>query len=231
MPRNDKAIPRKTQKLVFQQAKSRCSFCDESNVSLLELHHIVSRADGGSNDPHNLLLVCKNCHGLVEAGDISLEEVMKKKQSLGAIIHQMPKRDEGKGNNVNISGGVSSSIVANNLTINNGAKSTRINYPKGAIGANLDKNNYIQHLVKRYYDFRNADSGYGAKRPFHYGVIHKNIESKFKAKTYFIPEERFEELATYLKGRINATIQGKRNKSNGVKNYSTFEEYLDELNS
>jgi hypothetical protein len=168
---------------------------------------------------------------LVEAGDISLEEVIKKKQSLGAIIHQMPKRDEGKGNNVNISGSVNSSIVANNLTINNGSKSSKIDYPKGAIGADLDKKNYIQHLVKRYYEFRKADSSYGAKRPFHHSVIHKNIESKFKAKTYFIPENRFEDLATYLKGRINATIQGKRNKSNGVKNYSTFEEYLEELYS
>lgn len=231
MPRNDKAIPKKNQKLVFQQANSRCSFCDESNVSLLELHHIVPRAEGGSNDPHNLLLVCKNCHGLIEAGDISLEEVIKKKQSLGAIIHQMPKRDEGKGNNVNISGGVNSSIVANNLTINNGSKSSNKEYPKGSIGANLDKKNYIQHLVKRYYDFRKADSSYGAKRPFHHSVIHKNIESKFKAKTYFIPEDRFDELATYLKGRINVTIQGKRNKSKGVKNFSTFEQYVDELYS
>ncbi|MEX2410060.1 MAG: HNH endonuclease [Candidatus Paceibacterota bacterium] len=229
MPRNDKAIPKKNEKLVYQQANSRCSFCPEGNVSLLELHHIVPRAEGGSNDPQNLLLVCKNCHGLIEAGDISLEKVLKKKQSLGAIIHQMPKRDEGKGNNVNISGSVNSSIVANNLTINNGSKSTKIEYPKGSIGAHLDKKNYIQHLVKRYYDFRKADNSYGAKRPFHHGVIHKNIESKFKAKTYFIPEEKFEDLATYLKGRINATIQGTRNKSNGTKNYSTFEEYIDEL--
>jgi hypothetical protein len=231
MPRNDKAIPKKNQKLVFQQANSRCSFCDESNVSLLELHHIVPRAEGGSNDPHNLLLVCKNCHGLVEAGDISLEEVIKKKQSLGAIIHQMPKRDESKGNNVKISGSVNSSIVANNLTINNGTKSTKKDHPKGSIGANLDKKNYIRHLVKRYHDFRKADSSYGAKRSFHYGAIHKNIESKFKAKTYFIPEEKFEDLATYLQGRINATIQGKRNKSNRIKNYSTYEEYLEELYS
>lgn len=229
MPKNNKPIPRKTQKLVYQQANSRCSFCEEINVSLLELHHIVSRADGGSNDPHNLLLVCKNCHGLIEAGDISLEEVNKKKQSLGAFIHQMPNRDNGNRNNVNISGSVNSSIVTNNLTINNGAKSTKKDHPKGSIGANLNKKNYIQHLVSRYYEYRKADDSYGAKRPFHHGVIHRNIQSKFKAQTYFIPEEKFEDLATYLKGRINATIQGKRNKSNGVKNYSTFKEYIDEL--
>jgi hypothetical protein len=60
----------------------------------------------------------------------------------------MPKRDNGKGNNVNISGSVNSSIVANNLTINSGSKSSKKEYPKGSIGANLDKKNYIQHWLK-----------------------------------------------------------------------------------
>ena len=48
---------------------------------------------------------------------------------------------------------------------------------------------------------------------------------QFKVKTYFIKQEKFQDLCEYLYWRIERTIQGKRNKSNGIKNYESFEEY------
>lgn len=58
--RNDKPIPKKVEKLVYQEANSCCAFCGERNVAALEIHHINPRADGGGNEPENLLLVCGN---------------------------------------------------------------------------------------------------------------------------------------------------------------------------
>lgn len=99
-------------------------------------------------------------------------------------------------------------------------------YPDGAIGADLMKRNYVKYLVERYHKFKEADGSFGKTQPFSYAVIYKNIESKFKAPTYFIPVARFGELTAYLQGRIENTILGKRNRSRGQASYSTFDEYL-----
>src|SRR5271170_8128271 len=79
-------------------------------------------------------------------------------------------------------------------------------YPETSIGANLAKRNYVKYLVERYNHYREADARFGRTDRFHYSVLFKNIESKFKAPTYFIPENRFGELVDYLHERIDNTI-------------------------
>jgi hypothetical protein len=87
-------------------------------------------------------------------------------------------------------------------------------------------NNYIKYLIDKYYKYRDVDQSYGRYEKFSYGEIHNSIFKRFKAKTYFVKEERFEELCEYLYWRIDRTIQGKRNKANGIRNYSSFIEYV-----
>ncbi|NJM54999.1 MAG: hypothetical protein HC841_02930 [Verrucomicrobiae bacterium] len=99
-------------------------------------------------------------------------------------------------------------------------------YPEGAIGANLEKRNYVKYLVERYNRYREADASFGRTTRFHYAVLFKNIEAKFKAPTYFIPEERFGDLVDYLHDRINETLLGKRNLKRGVPNFESFDEYV-----
>lgn len=41
----------------------RCAIC--LTGSSLEVHHIIEVADGGDNDPENLLTLCQACHALV----------------------------------------------------------------------------------------------------------------------------------------------------------------------
>ena len=36
----------------------------------LHVHHIIPRADGGSNNPNNLVTLCSGCHRSVESGNI-----------------------------------------------------------------------------------------------------------------------------------------------------------------
>lgn len=102
-------------------------------------------------------------------------------------------------------------------------------YPTGCIGSDLVRRNYIQYLTERYNRFKQADSSFGTALKtlsrFSYAVIFKNIEAKFKAPTYFIPVERFNELVDYLQQRIDQTILGKRNLARGHRNYDTFDEY------
>ena len=99
-------------------------------------------------------------------------------------------------------------------------------YPATSIGADLAKRNYIKYLVERYHRCREADASFGRTARFGYAVIFKNIEAKFGAPTYFVPESRFAELQDYLHGRINATIVGKKNHARGLPNYKSFDEYV-----
>jgi len=102
-------------------------------------------------------------------------------------------------------------------------------YPDGAIGSNLLQRNYIRYLVEHYHRFREADASFGREPArFSYAVIFRNIERKFKAPTYFIPQVRFNELGEYLKHRIDRTILGQRNRARGIHNYASFEQYAAE---
>jgi len=133
------------------------------------------------------------------------------------------------GNVINIGGTVTGSIVANKVQIS-GKRMPRMNYPIGSVGASVQMKNYLDYLIKRYYDYRKADTSFAAVRHsqrFHPAEIHTSIQSKFKAKTFFVPESQFEQECAYIKARIDRTILGKRNKGQGVRNYSSFEDYTE----
>lgn len=106
-------------------------------------------------------------------------------------------------------------------------RKAKMEYPNGSIGADLLRRNYIRYLTERYFRYREADASFGPKavRRFSYAVLFKNIESRFKAPTYFIPISRFDELVDFLQERIDATILGKRNRAQGHRNYETFDEF------
>lgn len=53
------AIPKATRDRLLVEAKHRCTICSEK---CFEIHHIVEQADGGSDDPDNLIVLCPNCH-------------------------------------------------------------------------------------------------------------------------------------------------------------------------
>lgn len=223
--KNEKKIPKRMEKKIFQEANSTCPFCGEREVSLLDIHHIVARSQGGPNEELNLILTCKKCHTDVEEGQLSITDVMKKKQEL-----IKGKINESKSSNAspifNISQNkIDSSVIANTVNFK-GTKPSKVAHPLGSIGANIDMNNYIKYLIDRYYDFRKADKSYGRNDNFHHSEIHTTIRKKFKAKTYYIKQEKFQDLCEYIYWRIEKTIQGKRNKANGIKNYNSFEEYL-----
>lgn len=99
-------------------------------------------------------------------------------------------------------------------------------YQPGDIGANPQKRNYIKYLVERYHRYRDADRSFGRTTTYSYAVIYKNIESRFRASAYHIPEGKFEELVDYLQGRIASTIVGKKNRARGISNYKSFDEYV-----
>ena len=39
-----------------------CEKCNNDNYSILQVHHIIERCNGGTDEESNLLLLCPNCH-------------------------------------------------------------------------------------------------------------------------------------------------------------------------
>ena len=62
--------------------KDRCYFCGLRNPpkkegkkfrSLIEVHHIKEKNDGGNNEPINLVPCCSNCHSKIHLDLIKLD--------------------------------------------------------------------------------------------------------------------------------------------------------------
>ena len=220
-----------TQKRIFQEAGSRCPFCGESDVATLQVHHIVPKEEGGGDQDENLILSCSNCHAKVGRGIISRADVMARKRELASAgPPTLPPGQTPPGSILTIHGDVSRSIVGNTVKVS-GPRKPKMNYPAGSVVEDLMRRNYIAYLVGRYHEFRKADASFGRAnrgRPFSHAEIHTSIRRKFKADTYFVLVERFPEEATFIKGRIDQTILGKRNKARGTPNYRSFEDFVKE---
>ncbi|MBS0658595.1 MAG: HNH endonuclease [Verrucomicrobia bacterium] len=117
-------------------------------------------------------------------------------------------------------------LEAAHATIHNAAPSKGrrpVEAPAQAIGSHLAERNYIKHLIKRYNSFAPKQRG---RVGFKHSVIYVNIEKRFGVdKWELINIEHFAELCEMLQERIDRTQLGSINKSKGIKNYSTFDEY------
>jgi len=58
--------------LLLNKRGNFCQLCKYDNVNVLQVHHIVEKSKGGSDDEENLLLICPNCHYTIHYGDSRL---------------------------------------------------------------------------------------------------------------------------------------------------------------
>ena len=56
----------------------KCRNCSgKTKDTVLEVHHLVQRKDGGSDRPDNLITLCKTCHSAYHRGEIKLDKPKK----------------------------------------------------------------------------------------------------------------------------------------------------------
>ena len=76
-----------TKVYVRERDNCTCQYCHgKSKDGRLEVHHLVHRADGGSDRPDNLITLCKTCHDKYHAGKIKLTNVKRKTAFKGAAF-------------------------------------------------------------------------------------------------------------------------------------------------
>lgn len=53
---------------LLKERGPKCERCPYDRVPVLQVHHVIRRADGGTDALSNLLLVCGNCHEEIHHG-------------------------------------------------------------------------------------------------------------------------------------------------------------------
>ena len=67
-----KSKARKIQRLkekLFESRGKKCKTCDYNNLNVIQVHHIIERHLGGTDDMDNLMILCPNCHYTIHFGD------------------------------------------------------------------------------------------------------------------------------------------------------------------
>lgn len=62
---------------ILNRDKYTCQYCGKKNTRL-EVHHIVYRSQGGTNDENNLITLCEDCHSKVHDGKLAITKKSKK---------------------------------------------------------------------------------------------------------------------------------------------------------
>jgi len=61
--KNNNSTKSKRLKTILSESRGGCcEKCNNDNYSILQVHHIVERCNGGTDEESNLLLLCPNCH-------------------------------------------------------------------------------------------------------------------------------------------------------------------------
>ena len=73
-----------------------CQICKAKNTRL-EVHHIIYRSNGGTDDENNLITLCKDCHKKIHSGEIKVNlkpKALKLKEAthMNIIRNQLLKR-------------------------------------------------------------------------------------------------------------------------------------------
>lgn len=61
-------ISNKRRKMVYHRDGYRCALCD--NTKYIQIHHIIQRSRGGSDEMQNLITLCADCHALAHGTDL-----------------------------------------------------------------------------------------------------------------------------------------------------------------
>ena len=153
-----------------------------------------------------------------------IEFIMSDDKAFEQHYPQLSPRS-GKGDNLVVHAtNNENSIIGNIITIKTDKK---LDIKKGpiqdTIGSNTYMKNYVKYLIDRYHVFKKANTEAGKMK---YSLIYNAIKREIGFKWDETPCERFEDLCKFIQKRIDDTILGRTQKRRGIKNHSTYKEYL-----
>jgi hypothetical protein len=222
---NRKAISAAQRTRLLQEVSGTCPFCGLELIGSLQIHHIDRNSSNTVDD--NLMAVCASCHDQLTRQLIPDSEVIWRKRALQNGVH--PARREKSGMNVSGTdnrGGVIAQEFHGKVVFEGERKPAPI-ILSGSIADNPPQYRYVEYLIKRLTEFRNAGKSFGQQRKgkIHAGVTRNILANEFDNLPKDLPVEKFDEVVQTLKAKIDNTALGRNNHSRGIRNYHPFEEH------
>lgn len=217
-------IPRALERELYQEVGSQCPVCDITDLASLSVHHIIPYMQLPQHHFRAMIVLCNNCHGKADRNEITMDQLFAIKREVAA---KKPCRNKeaqsvhkvsgviAAGGNLNISGGV---------VINQGNRRNKEVARPNTVAENKWMIGYLDHLVKRFNEFKIVELKYRAEEMNH-SLIRVNYQTHIGFPVRHTPVELFDKATEYLQKRIGATLVGKRNTKNGTPNYSGFFEW------
>ena len=82
-----RTVPNNSMVQVLTEAGYRCAVPTCRTILAIDIHHMVEVADGGGNEPGNLLALCPTCHALFHRGEIARDSIYAWKSMLVSLSH------------------------------------------------------------------------------------------------------------------------------------------------
>lgn len=236
---NKCAFPGCTLPLVEESGTVTGEICHIKGESKGGPRHDPSQTNAQRNGYENLVLMCARHHHIIDS-EISkypvekLLQIKREHETSGVpmiwrnfddIFRQVTTKVSVT-QVINNSGQVAvnspNAIVAQNVTFK--ATNSKVVFapPVGTLGANAKMTSYIKYLIDRYNHYLKLDPTKPGRGK--YPAFQQSLKKEF-GQWQMVDESRFEEVVTYLKGRIDKTYFGRNIKSRGNPNYHSFEEH------
>ena len=81
-PLDNRCVNLKTQsrRKIYESAGGKCEYCGrEIEYHEMQLHHVVPVSMNGTNNPHNLMCLCSECHHLIHGNAVVNHDLIEKK--------------------------------------------------------------------------------------------------------------------------------------------------------
>ncbi len=219
------SIPKKIEKLLFQEVGSRCPVCGQTDIATLTIHHIEQYASNPVHHPSAMIVLCANCHAKADRGEIGKEMLYDIKKKANMASSKSPTRSKITvkgvanvvGENVHIGGDVQ-------INVHTGRKRLARSIIPGSVSEDVRKVGYLEYLIKRYNEFKKWEcesKGLEMK----YFLIRNAYWGELKYQVKDTPLHLFDHAVNFLQRRITNTMLGRIKNKAGARLYSDFENF------
>lgn len=216
------------QRRIWDESGSRCQFCGTPGTTGLQIHHLDENP--ANTIDSNLLAICGGCHERYKHGTISRNDAFRVKYYLteGKPPFPLLAAPAPRSRKTSIKVDVNHGQVAGKIVNNHyGKKASPIILP-GTVAEDADRYNYLEYLMERLVEFREAGASFGQKRKgkIHLGVIRNMVKNEWGALPKNLKLSVWDLVVADLKAKIENTALGRVRTSKGQRCYHSFEEHV-----
>lgn len=216
---------------MWDESGCRCQFCGTPGTGGLQIHHLDENP--ANTVDSNLLAICGACHERYKHGQISRNDAFRVKFYLTEgkppfplLAPEPPALPARRRRKTSIDVGVNHGQVAEKIVNNYGEGKSRIVLP-GTVAEDADRYNYLEYLMERLAEFREAGASFGQKRKgkIHVGVIRNMVKNDWGALPKNLKLSVWDAVVADLKAKIENTALGRVRTKQGNRCYHSFEDH------